>query len=233
MTKKPIAWEVTDAKSLVTEALSLSYFHPDEEGVTPIPAVFQPGGDSRLIVVVGENASGKSFVRRIFSSICSQIKIEAMPISMEGRGAPMGGIRGFIYGSEEYDSTGVNSSRTVTTGIRTCKGRENRHVIIWDEPDLGLSDAGAAGMGQATAYAKEPSEHTLAMVVITHSKPLVRELLALGPHYLHVGADKPEEAPATLDAWLSQTLPARSPDDIIATGLARYRRIQPILNQKE
>jgi hypothetical protein len=99
-------------------------------------------------------------MRRIVHSFCHKNEVEFMGISMEGRR----GISGspwmcMVYGSEDYESTGCNSVGTVLTGITTCYGRESPHVIFWDEPDLGLSDSWAAGVGQKLAElgAKPPS----------------------------------------------------------------------------
>lgn len=228
-------FKVTDAGTLLSEVLSLAYFHPlpaEEGGETPIPVFHRPGEGS-LIVVVGENASGKSFFRRLVKAVCSmcQPRIECIDISMEGRGREYGGFRGFIYGSEEWDSTGVNSTHTVITGIRTCRSRETPHTIFWDEPDLGLSENGAAGMGMAiAAYMRSPNPLTLAACVVTHSKPLARELAALNPHYLFVGGGN---VPQTLQDWLNLPLVPRSPEDIKETGHRRFQLIQKILNRKK
>ena len=101
MSKVKPEWNVTCARSLITEALTLDYFGPTgEDGLVPIPALFVPSQDPacRLVLVVGENASGKSFMRRIVKQICREISVECLDISMEGRGGSYGGLRGMIYG---------------------------------------------------------------------------------------------------------------------------------------
>jgi hypothetical protein len=228
-------WKFTDAHSLIQEALTLDYFKPHPlDGVTPIPAFFEPGRGN-LAVIVGENASGKSFMRRIVTQICRETKVECIPISMEGRGGNYGGMRGFIYGDETWESTGVNSAGTVQMGIKTCKDRTTPHVIFWDEPDLGLSENGAAGVGRAIAdYMIRQNPMTLAAVVVTHSKPLVREMnrayADLDPHYLHLGCDSLEDTPKTLYEWLnSGEAVCRSPEDIEEAGARRFKLIQRIL----
>lgn len=235
MTEKTAApeWTFTDAKTLIDEALQLDYFHPhaDDQQV-PIPSLWV-SGVGNLIVIVGENASGKSFMRRIVTQMCRERKIECIPISMEGRGGSYGGLRGMIYGDETWESTGVNSAGTVVGGLRTCRQRETPHVIFWDEPDLGLSENGAAGMGQAIAnYCQEPNPHTLAAIVVTHSKPLVQQLVrplnGLQPHYLHLGT-APEQAPKSFQEWLDRPVVPRSPEDIREGGHQRFKLIGRIL----
>ena len=126
---------------------SLDYFVPDEKREMAIPAV-RLHGTGKLVVAVGDNASGKSFFRRLVSETCrnSTPKIECIHLSMEGRhsSGPMGA---FIYGDENWESTGENSANTVLTAVRTSKNRTTPHVIFWDEPDLGLSDGWSASMG--------------------------------------------------------------------------------------
>jgi hypothetical protein len=235
MSKSRRYFEVTDATSLIGEVLTLDYFHPAKNGAIPIPAHFVRGpAETPLVLVVGENASGKSFIRRLVTAVCREVSIECIHTSMEGRGGSYGGLRGFIYGDESWKSTGVNSVGTVSMGIRTCLAREKSHVVFWDEPDLGLSENGAAGVGQAIAsYAMSPNPKTVAAVVVTHSKPLVQEILhQLTPHYLHLGVG-PLKAPATLADWIKMPVVPRSIEDIEKEGLRRFKLIQAILNKKE
>ncbi len=139
----------TNTKELVEQCLTLRYFHPEDDDDAAIPYVWVPG-DGNLVVVTGENAGGKSFFRRVASSIARlpENKMEVIPISMEGRRQVAYNVcLAFVYGDEEHDATGVNSIRTVLTGISTCQGRETDHVVIWDEPDIGLSEGNAASVG--------------------------------------------------------------------------------------
>ena len=160
-------------------------------------------GTSRLCLVLGPNATGKSLLRRLAGAACKAKHIEFMPISMEFRTGQQFGVgRAFVYGGTEMEnSTGENSSRSVVGGIRTCRARENPHVIFWDEPDIGLSDGYARGMGRAiAALAQDTPEHTVAAFVVTHRKALVRELLAVNPHVVFTG----DESAASLDEWLAR-----------------------------
>lgn len=234
--KKDPTFSFHNARGLVEEALTLDYFFENDDGIIPIPHFFRPSNRAKtpLVVVVGENASGKSFFRRIVSSVCQfrQKKIECISISMEARAGlnMLGALKGFVYGDEGIRATGENSARTVTIGIRTCRERDTPHVIVWDEPDLGLSEAGAAGLGQAIAsFASDPPAATMAAVVITHSRPLVSELLAAEPHYLHLGADS---APQTLADWLARPIVPRDPEELFEAARRRFKLIGAILKEK-
>ena len=215
-----------NAKQLLDRTLSTEYF----QGRRPaIPYTWAPARASNpLVVVVGENGGGKSFVRRICHEICGYHKIECMPISMEGRQSMM--FASLIYGSEAYRSTGQNSIHTVRMGIKTSQGRANQHVIIWDEPDIGLSEGAAASVGKAIAdFVEEVPDKLIASIVTTHRKSLVRELARWKPHYLFVGG----EGPASLQEWLEAAPVVRTLDEIEAACKTRFDAIQAILNKNK
>lgn len=210
------------------DILTLRYFEKDPEyGNTPaIYAKLYPG-ESKLVVISGDNASGKSFMRRLVSVACHQEKIEAIALSQESRQGGMGNdiVRGLIYGTEHEMSTGHNSANVVVTAIRTSQGRTHKHIIFWDEPDIGLSDEYAAGCGKKMAeFLKEPPEHLFAAFVVTHRKALIRQLVKLNPWHLRLGKEM------TLQGWLSRRVVPVDPQNLKDEGLARLRRISKILD---
>lgn len=225
-----MSFKFSSPKTLLDRALRLDYFTPDEQGETAIP-YHRVDGQGKLIVVVGDNASGKSFLRRIVQLLCQKNKIECIHLSMEGRrNIGMAPWLTFVYGDEGREATGVNSAGTIITGITTCQGREGKHVIFWDEPDIGLSDDWAAGSGQRICkFTQDSPKHTLAAIVVSHSRALVRELLPAKPFYLHLGVES-EQAPPTLDAWLERPIVPRDPEELRGLSRKRFKAIQAILN---
>lgn len=218
-----------NANTLLKRVLDLDYFVPNDKGVTPI-VHHRIKGQDPLVVVTGDNASGKSFIRRLVSAIARKNSVESIHISMEGRsGADMtGGMRAFVYGSEEWRSTGENSANTVITGIRTCQGREKPHVMFWDEPDLGLSDSWAAGVGVSIRkFAEDAPKHTKAIFVVTHSKPLVAQLIPFDPHFLYLGEDPPK----SLTDWLERPVIPRDIEELGKISHKRFLLIQAILDR--
>lgn len=218
-----------NTKQLVERTLELDYF---QEPKPAIPYVWKPEkADNPLVVVVGENAGGKSFFRRCVSAVCADKanKVECIPISMEGRRQVAYNIGlSFVYGSEDWEATGVNSISTVLTGISTCRARTSAHVIIWDEPDIGLSEGNAASVGKAIAdFTKEPPPHTKASIVITHRKALVEQLAPIQPHYLFLGD---AEAPETLTSWLTAPPVVRPLEEVKGRSRERFLAIQKILD---
>lgn len=225
---KKLNFNMTDAPTMVESILDkLAYFH-SKKGPPTIPFIWTRG-EGKLVLVLGDNAGGKSFFRRLVYSVCKQNGIECLDPSMEGR-ASGGIVSAMIYGDESYRSTGENSSHVILTGIRTCRGRTDPHCIFWDEPDIGLSEQWAAGAGQCIGeFVESLPELTFGVFVVTHSRALVRELLPLKPHYLHLGSTR---APDTVQGWLDRKVKPRRLEGLPKASIKRFRQINEIMNRK-
>jgi KaiC/GvpD/RAD55 family RecA-like ATPase len=107
-------------------------FGPD----SPCP-ILHEAGNPRLIVVTGGNASGKSLFALAYRSLVAREddKIERITVDMKMRS--QGGFRrAFMFGDEEWESTGQISVKAAHGAFTTCRGRENDHVLCLDEPDV-------------------------------------------------------------------------------------------------
>jgi hypothetical protein len=217
-------------KSLIKEALSLEYFQPVMCEIA-IPVTYLPG-TGPLVLAVGDNASGKSFFRRVIQGRCGFNKIECIHLSMEGRRnvAYNPGLC-FVYGSEDYQSTGQNSSETVLGAIRTTRGREDPHVLFWDEPDFGLSESWSASMGVeiANGMTTEVNPNLVAAFVVTHSRPLMKPLIELDPHVLIFD----EGFPTSLQEYLDRPIVIRPLQELKDLSHKRFKRIQRILDLRK
>ncbi|OHD23654.1 MAG: hypothetical protein A2Y38_23435 [Spirochaetes bacterium GWB1_59_5] len=241
-----------DLKGLLTKVFDLAYFvDTDESGEPAIPFVWDQGDPaSKLVLVLGENAGGKSFFRRIIRELTRIARVndmgkhipagpfpvaEMVHLSMEGRTGG-GFASSCVYGTEGWLSTGANSAHTITKGIETLQGRGHRTVAYWDEPDIGMSNGCAAGAGVTLrTFVESPSLLVQAIFVTTHSVPLAWQLttgLTHKPHYVYLGSMTP---PATLADWfVAQQSPVPvSPEALHETGNRRFLRIRDILNRKD
>lgn len=225
-----MARKFSSAHTLLDRLFDTALFTGDKPAIPHL----RVDGSTQLVVVVGDNASGKSLLRRVVQAVCKVEEVECIHLSMEGRGSTTyNPFRSFIYGDESTQATGANSAFTVLKGIDTCRARDKPHVIFWDEPDLGLSDSWAAGLGQKIAeFAKDLPEHTKAVVLVTHSKSLISQLLDLKPNYVHVGV-KPEKAPQTLMNWFEAPVIPRDPEELSELSHKRFRAIQKVLDSLE
>lgn len=224
-----LSFKFKDAKTLLDCVLDLDYFHPNDKGKIAIP-FHRVDGNNPLVVITGDNASGKSFLRRLVCAVAREAKTEAIHISMEGRRNVAYNIGlSFVYGDENIHSTGQNSVHTVLGGITTCRNRETPHVMFWDEPDLGLSDSWAAGMGRAIRqFTETKPKHTKAILLVTHSKALVSELLPFEPHFLYLGEEK--DPPKSLTAWFEAPVIPKDIEKLPELSSKRFKLIAAILN---
>lgn len=173
---------------------------------SPLRAHLTEGSSqSKLLVVTGSNASGKSFAVRVLASWLNDEtpKVEPLQVSMRYR-TTAGMHRAFMYGDDSRDSTGSNSMTAVIGGFRTAKS-EDRGSDCWlmlDEPDVGLSEDFGFALG--TYIANQVDEglgpKCQGVVVVTHSRELVRGVLEHSkttPHFAHV-----DDAPLSMQGWL-------------------------------
>lgn len=206
----------------------------DEEyfGIDGPCPILKEAGNPRLVLISGENAGGKSFFAKVLSATVRshEKKIEWMPVSMSMR-TQTGMHRVFMFGDEGRDSTGKISLHAVLGGLQTCRGRDNPHVLLLDEPDVGLSEGYQAALGDLLAeFASSMPEKTEALVVVTHSRALAAKLMPLGPICIRVGDDRRK----TKD-WIAEGDLHRTADDIrnlAKKGVERLRRIQRVIDQR-
>lgn len=219
---------------------NLRYFRPDKviQGRTAVPFVRKDGAENtRLVLVLGENAGGKSFFRRLVHLAATKAKNgrrdgpfpvgRVIHLSMEARS--MNGLTSaFIYGSEAWQSTGENSAHTVKGGITTASKETKDLVLYWDEPDIGMSEGSAAGAGIAIReFIKDAPPHVKAVFITTHSKAMVRQLTPLNPYYLYLGN---ADGPSTAEEWLSAPVVPVSLEDLAKESRKRFKDIQTLLD---
>jgi len=182
---------------------------------------------SPLVVVTGDNASGKSFIRRLIQIACKKKNIECIHLSQQGR-CTSGIPRLFIYGNENDQSTGRNTVNMLLTSFTTSKSRIEKHVLVYDEPDIGLSDEYAAGAGvRLREFIEKKPKNLKGIVVISHNRYLLKELLSLNPNHLNLTDDK------TLQQVINrEIIPNKDLEGLREQGLETFRKINRILKEK-
>lgn len=237
-----------DVRAMVERCLDSVLFGPSKalDGRTAIPALYDPSKTgSKLVLVLGENAAGKSLFRRVVRMVTHKGKKagmgdaeirrgdfpvgELLHFSMQSR-ASGGMASAFIYGDESWQSTGTISAHTIEGACRNCTEREHTTIVYWDEPDIGMSAGAAAGAGVAIRefIVKDEAPLLEAVFLTSHSPALVRQLVPLDPHYVFLGNS---EGPKTLADWFiwQQDPPPISPDALGAIAHARFRDVQAVL----
>lgn len=132
-----------------------------------------------LHLLLGDNGSGKSFLVQRLAKTAYAAGYSPLQLSM-GYRASSGVQRELMYGNEAAQSTGLASLGVMRRAFSSMVGWGGQpHVALLDEPDIGLSDRFAYPMGQRIAmFAKQRPAGTKGVLVVTHSRALVRGLLA-------------------------------------------------------
>jgi hypothetical protein len=227
---------VTQLRNLVTRMMRTSVlFSSNEQGVTAIPWI-QERGECPLYLVLGSNAAGKSLFRR---AVCSWAKRELdyqlVHTSMERRTGSgtvtPGWMRSMMYGDEVRQSTGENSAKTLAGAFGTSRSRDQdgtKHLLVLDEPAIGMSEEAQAGVGLDIREFIEDRPPLLGGLFITsHSRALISQLASLKPHYIHLGDPN---GPAGLDAWLSREIVPIRPAQVREASKTRYGLVHDALH---
>nr|WP_250807340.1 hypothetical protein [Neorhizobium tomejilense] len=182
-----------------------------------IPSLFEEGINPRLMVVTGENGGGKSLAIEIFRRISADMataegsRLEVIDIGMKRRVAA-GIERTMIFGHEATESTGNVSIRTALKGIENSRTRDNDHWLVLDEPDIGVGDGYHEAIGQyLAAYGSNLPPLCSGLVVVSHSRAIVAELLNAGASSLRVGPDL-----RPVWEWIARGDIRKSVDDLLA-----------------
>jgi len=197
--------------------------------------------DPSIMVIVGENASGKSLLYRVIQGYAQKQKVTGITISIRERSGggvhEMGGMRrAFMFGDEAEQSTGATSANVVVNGFHNAySGQHGKTLLMLDEPEMGLSDGYARALGEYIgASTLSITDTCLGVLVVTHNRALVQGLLkgfTAPPSFVHMG-----ENPVDLDAWVSGEAEHRSITDLMGLrdlALARRRATAKIIRENK
>ena len=195
-------------------------------------------GDPRLLLITGENASGKSLAFRLVAQIAGDHGVEALTLSIRERTGggtfEMARMRqGMIYGREETSSTGAVSARVVQSGFNNLSNR-GPAILGLDEPELGLSDGYAEALGEYIGRETAAiGGKACGVMVVTHSRRLAAGLvrgLGAEPTMIAMLRDADQPSPSVAD-WIASR-DERTVDELLAlkdVSLDRFRATQALL----
>ena len=169
-------------------------------------------------------------VAQQFASDSGAAQIEVMRLGMGLRTAS-GMHRAFMFGEEDRESTGKISINVVLSGMSTCSGRKNPHILMPDEPDIALSPSSHLALGQHLAdFAASLPGSTEALVIVTHAREIIRPLLALDPTCIRLGDER-----RTTAQWVEESDPPATIEELLSLrdkALTRRRAIAKILDDQ-
>lgn len=214
---------------LVKNRFETSKYFDNSNGDAVIPINYTLHPESKIMFVVGSNASGKSVVGKIIEGTAKKSDITARSCSMRNRTSGLFGQM-LIFGTEDDNSTGQNSVKAVLLGIKSTIS-EQCSVLILDEPDLGLADDYSFALGQYIAQQVNEHHQTIGLiVVISHSRRLINaalDELNQPCSKVYVG-----NVDVSLDDWLNNPIVPATVDDLLNLenkSLETWRKIEGIM----
>lgn len=183
----------------------------------------------KLIVFLGDNGSGKSLLTTQMTAMAKKIhNVSGYSMSMHTR-TKEGNFKVFMYEPEEDNSTGVITVSAVMQGVNHCFSNAKKGsdmMLLLDEPTLGLSSRYERAMGKYLVdniKENEGNEHFKGVLLVTHSKDMVREIVESGylPSLVSVNNER------TLKEWLDDNSSATVEEllSLKKTGLERWREV--------
>lgn len=192
-----------------------------------VPANFSTTNTS-VLVVVGSNASGKSFLRRYVQASLREKNVEVLALSHELR-TKGGMMSAFVYGDEAWQSTGAITAGTFLAGVKTMKTRDHSHVVIWDEPEIGMGEELQVGCADWLFASLKPwPKLLLGIILLTHSRFWARRAMAC-PKARFLSLD----GHPTLDDWLNREIKPMDPETLTRHAGEKFRRLNQMLDQEK
>ena len=156
----------------------------------PLIVNYTPG-NSKLYLVTGENATGKSFFIKSLVSLLKDKKIKTYHAGLIHRaGDHENGFTEHEYSliPEVVASSGENTSILLTNGLEGSKAIKDKHVILLDEPSLGFS----AGYQIAIAdyvlkYMEKVPDSLFGLMIVEHSPLIISGLANANPTHIRFG----------------------------------------------
>ena len=131
---------------------------------------------SKILVVYGDNATGKSLISKLLEQILKQDKIAVRNACVRNR-TSSGIEKAMIYGDEATQSTGATSFNVIKLCLNSCLKDTKESVAILDEPDLGLSSRFSKSLAQfIMSYTKEMNNEQF-VVITSHNKDFIQQLI--------------------------------------------------------
>jgi len=183
---------------------------------------------ARVLVVVGSNASGKSFLRRYVTATLHEKKIEVIALSHELR-TKGGMMAALVYGDEAWQSTGAITAQTFISGVRTVRGRTAPCVAIWDEPEIGMGEELQTGCADwLFSQLRDWPPQLQGIIVMTHSRIWARRAMDF-PKARFLSLDGHRK----VEGWLGREVKPVDPEDLSKMAVEKFRRLNKLLGKRD
>lgn len=203
-----------------------------DKHITRIIEVAESIQPNRLTILTGSNGNGKSFIRKLMNSKMGEkfpdrnVKHLVTEISMQKRtdvnNPLMGSGFGFTFFDNPQYPTSISTYNLIDRLLHSCVDSENKRdktYIIIDEPEIGMTDESQLGIALfLKRRLSEILENSLGIMIITHSKFVVRELKD-NADFFYTDYDM------TADEWLERKIIPTDFEDLRIQSMNLMRRL--------
>jgi ABC-type dipeptide/oligopeptide/nickel transport system ATPase component len=160
---------------------------------SPLHVSFQEK-DSKLYIITGENATGKSYFIKTITAMSKQNDIKPYRIGMISRSSGLYGEGGEHFWSivpEEVASTGENSALLLLNGLEGIFKHNTKSAILLDEPTFGFSIGYQKVIADYIAnFSTNMPAHLQGLFVCAHDYILLSKLSEIPHNHLRFGDDR-------------------------------------------
>jgi len=160
---------------------------------SPLYVNFQEN-DSKLYVITGENATGKSYFIKTITAMSKQNNIKPYHMGMISRSSGLydeGGEHFWSIVPEEVASTGENSALLLLNGLEGIFKHDTKSVILLDEPTFGFSIGYQKVIADYIAnFSVNIPLHLQGLIVCAHDYILLSKLSEIPHNHLRFGDDR-------------------------------------------
>ncbi|MBC5745212.1 cold shock domain-containing protein [Lachnospiraceae bacterium MD308] len=203
-----------------------------DKHITRIIEVAESIQPNRLTILTGSNGNGKSFIRKLMNSKMGEkfpdrdARHLVTEVSMQKRtdvNNPLIGTGfGFIFFDKPQFPTSISTYNLIDKLLYNCVDSEkkiDKSYIIIDEPEIGMADESQLGIALFLKNKmSEILENSLGIMIITHSKFVVRELKD-NADFLYTDYDM------TADEWLERKIIPTDFEDLRIQSMDLMRRL--------
>lgn len=203
-----------------------------DKHITRIIEVAESIQPYRLTILTGSNGNGKSFIRKLMNSKMGEkfpdkdVRHLVTEVSMQKRTDTNNPLMGTGFGFTFFDNpqfpTSLSTYSLINRLLYSCVDPENkrgRSYIVIDEPEIGMADESQLGIAlYLKSKIPEILENSLGIMIITHSKFVVRELKE-NADFFYTDYDM------TADEWLDRSITATDFEVLRIQSMDLMRRL--------